>query len=108
MSTKAAILNYLMHNHIGSENAIRAKKLCKYMGLTNKLLRKALNELRAEGQPICSDSNGYFYAANVDEIDHTISHLDDRAKEMDIARKGLEKSKASFAPLDVSGGDPNT
>ena len=96
MTTKTSILDYLTKNHIGAENAILAGRLCSMLGITGRLLRRAITELQEEGYPICSDTNGYFYAVNVEEIDNTITHLTMRAKEMETARDGLLKAKANF------------
>lgn len=98
MTTKTTILDHLTKNHVGAGNAILAGRLCTQMGITGRLLHRAINELRIEGHPICSDTNGYFFAGCVEEIDDTISHLTNRAHEMEIARDGLSKSKDSFVP----------
>ena len=96
MTTKTSIMDYITKNHIGAENAILAGRLCSMLGITGRLLRRAITELQVEGYPICSDTNGYFYAVNEDEIDNTIKHLTTRAQEMETARDGLLKAKANF------------
>lgn len=100
MTNKTAILNHLTQNNVGASNAILAGRLCSQIGITGRLLHRAINELRVEGYPICSDTNGYFYAANSEEIDGTVQHLVSRAQEMLTARDGLEKSKANLMAQD--------
>lgn len=96
MTTKTSILDYVTKNHNGAENAILAGRLCSMLGITGRLLRRAITELQVEGHPICSDTNGYFYAVSVDEIESTVAHLTSRAQEMEAARDGLLKAKDSF------------
>ena len=96
MTTKTAILDYVTKNHVGAENAILAGRLCNMLGITGRLLRRAITELQVEGYPVCSDTNGYFYAVNVEEIDSTIHHLTTRAQEMETARDGLLKAKDNY------------
>ena len=48
--------------------------------------------------PICSDSNGYFYARNKYQMEHTIRQMRSRIKFINDAVCGMEK--ATFAPED--------
>jgi hypothetical protein len=100
MTTKTSILEYITKNHVGAENAILAGRLCSMLGITGRLLRRAITELQVEGYPVCSDTNGYFYAVNEAEIENTIIHLSSRAQEMETARDGLLKAKANFMAAD--------
>lgn len=100
MTNKTAILDYMTKNNMGADNAILAGKLCAVIGVTGRLLHQTINELRVEGYPICSNTNGYFYARCVEELDNTITHLTSRSKDMEVARDGLEKAKANFMAQD--------
>lgn len=96
MPVKEKLNNYLRDYHTGADNALLGYRLCSVFGLTSSLLRRNINELRVEGHPVCSDSNGYFYAACPEEIDITIAHLASRSREMNRAMEGLIRAKAGF------------
>lgn len=99
MTIKKKILAHLKDHHVGADNALLGSRLCSIFGLTSSLLRKSINELRVEGYPVCSDSNGYFYAGCPEEIDVTIAHLASRSREMDHAKNGLRRAKAEFGSV---------
>lgn len=69
---------------IGKPNAIAGSKMCS--GFNNNTdhrmegvkLRKIINHLRNQGEPICSSSKGYFYPANVQEIKDTCISIQQR------------------------------
>jgi len=96
MTVKKKILNYLREHHVGADNALLGKRHGSIFGLTNLLLRKNINGLRVEGYPVCSDSNGYFYAGCPEEIDVSIAHLASRSREMARAKEGLRRAKDDF------------
>ncbi len=96
MTVKMKILSYLKDYHVGADNALLGSRLCSIFGLTNSLLRKNVVELRAEGYPVCSDRNGYFYAKSPEEIDITIAYLEGRIQEMSHATEGIRRAKDDF------------
>ena len=55
-------------------------------------LRRAVNRLRCDGHPICSDATGYFYAARQSEVRATVAQLTGRISKIAAATKGLLKS----------------
>jgi len=101
-TAKDFILEYLKKYSIGAENAASGRKLSSMSGVTPSDIRRVVNELRSEKHPVCSDSNGYFYASSVQEIDMTIAHLASRVKQINKAKDGLYGAKIIF----VSGIDP--
>ena len=96
MTLKQQIHDFLHDYHVGADNAVYSRKLCSVCGVSSPLLRRTINELRVDGTPVCSDSNGYFFAANTREIDITMAHLASRSNEMIKAREGLARAKESF------------
>jgi hypothetical protein len=81
---------WLKDYHTGAEKAISAKHLRAWgRGVE---IRKIVNSLRNSGVPICSDQNGYYYAANQRELQHTINNLRSRATEITKAQEGLCKA----------------
>ena len=96
MTIKEKLMDYLIENHIGAENAVNGGKLSAACGVSNRVLRNAINELRAEEEPICSNSSGYFYASSASEVAVTMAHLASRSREMIKAREGLNRAKSHF------------
>lgn len=80
-------VDWLKEHHSGKFNAIRAKDMKSWGTLPE--IRAIVNLLRNNGVPICSDSNGYYYATNSREIEITMNHLKSRAKEIQKACDGL-------------------
>ena len=96
MPVKQKILEYLLDYHRGAENAIMGRRLCSVFGISFSLLHQAIGELQADGYPVCSSLNGYFYALTPEEVDHTIAHLTSRIQEMGLAKDGLVLARDHF------------
>lgn len=85
MALSTAVLNTLGVAHRGKEHGIHAKHLAGKLGLQGdhgqRLLRKAISELREIGIPIAGcPATGYFVAATADELDEfCIAFLESRA-----------------------------
>lgn len=54
---------------------ITARELSARWGTTPRGVRLIINELRVSGTPICSDNNGYWIPANVDEMAETVRRI---------------------------------
>ena len=73
-----------LKKYIGKSHAITGSKICS--GFNNRTkhrlqgvrLRKIINYLRNQGEPICSSSNGYYYPANKKELQDTCTSLAQR------------------------------
>lgn len=81
----AKVANALRLNHTGKALAISNSQMTKALAnighkVSGAVMRKMINYLRHKGRPICSDSNGYWWAANKDEIKECINSLQDRMK----------------------------
>ena len=90
------VLILLRDNHIGAENAVPSAKVERLFGINGATLRQIVNKLRCNGQPVCSDVNGYFYAKNRDEINTTVMQLLGRTKKITDAAQGLVLSHQIF------------
>ena len=86
------ICEYL-RRYKGEENTVSAKTIEQAFRLDGAEVRRCIHRLRRKGVPICSDTNGYFYAQNQREIDRTIHSMNSRILKMQSARNGLVKSK---------------
>ena len=73
-----------LKKYVGKSNAISGTKICS--GFNNNTdhriqsvrLRKIINHLRNEGEPICSCSKGYFYPSNNQELLDTCISIQQR------------------------------
>jgi len=75
---------YGLKKYIGKSNAIAGSKICSGFNKNTKFrlqgvrLRKIINHLRNQGEPICSSSKGYFYPENRHELQDTITSIAQR------------------------------
>lgn len=90
-------LTYLKKNHKGREKAIQSRSLEKKFQVSNRNIRNIVNSLRCDGQPICSDENGYYYAKNKKEVLKCISQLDSRIDKIAEAKNGLLNALETFS-----------
>jgi len=90
------VLIYLRSQHIGAENAVSSKYIEYFFDISGVEVRQIVNKLRCDGQPVCSNVNGYFYAKNSNEINNTIQQLLGRTKKIADAVQGLVLSHQVF------------
>ena len=103
MDKKTAICEYLRKYHAGRGNAVFSRELERLFILDGRSVRRAINALRQEGHPICSDRCGYYYADNQKEINDTISRLNELVTKVSNSRNGLLRSHiAPTMHVDVS------
>ena len=85
----------LSHFREGRENGIHLQELEKITGLDNRALRKVIEAIRRNGVCVCSDENGYYLPANVDELERYIKRVSKTARStfftLQTARNELEK-----------------
>ena len=86
-----ALCEHLKKYHRGQESAASSKELEAAFHIKGAELRRAVNRLRCDGQPICSNENGYFYAARQSEIRATVAQLTGRISKITAAKNGLLK-----------------
>ena len=75
----------------GKGNALTAARIAKALNLPMKEISKRVKDERRAGQPICSCQNGYYLAANDDEIRDICGRLRHRAGEIFATRRALLK-----------------
>jgi biotin operon repressor len=90
------ILSYLRNRHTGAENFVPIIVIESVFGISGVTVRWIVNKLRCDGQPVCSDANGYFYAKNRNEINSTVTQLLSRTKKINDAARGLVLSHQIF------------
>ena len=90
--TDKALCEHLTQFHGGQESAASSRELEAAFHVKGTELRRAVNRLRCNGSPICSDATGYFYAARPSEIKATVAQLTGRITKISAAAKGLMKS----------------
>jgi len=75
---------------------VSSKTLEEYFGIGGKSLRTIVSFARCEdGFPIGSNNDGYFWAKNIDEINDTINHMEERAFKIQKAANSLKEAFAT-------------
>ena len=69
------LLNYLKVACRGREFCASSTELGRAIGVGRKTVQKIVSRLRRKKIPICSTSNGYFYAKTAQDIIRTIELL---------------------------------
>ena len=100
----ATLLNYLKQYHYGCGRAVSSGVLEAALCTTGREIRAAVNALRSQGEPVCSDENGYYYAASGCEVQHSIRQLDSRMTKMAKAKRGLNTALATHFSTETEGG----
>jgi len=73
-----------LKKYVGKESAISGSKICSGFHNNTRFkmkgarLRKIINHLRNQGEPICSSSKGYFYPSDSKEISDTCISIQQR------------------------------
>lgn len=93
---KNYLLKKLKRYHRGYLRAISSKELEVAFSVSGSQIRKMINALRSDGEPICSDENGYYYADNAKEVHRCINTFRNRINKMDKARQGLVNALENF------------
>lgn len=75
----------------GRANAVKAAYLAKSLNIPVKEISIRVKKERRAGQPICSCQEGYYLAANNDEIKDICGRLRHRAGEIFKTRQALLK-----------------
>ncbi|MFZ3032286.1 MAG: hypothetical protein WA082_04575 [Candidatus Moraniibacteriota bacterium] len=89
----------ILRRHTGVDNAINDKMIRDLVTVADPDKRKfgaglrdVVNSLRQQGEPICSGLVGYWYAADIDELEQNINALDGRALKIMSATKGMRET----------------
>lgn len=90
------LLARLKRYHAGAINAVSSKELEAAFAVSGKKIRDAVNALRQDGEPVCSDKRGYFYAITEEEVNHSVRQLGNRIKQIARAQRGLMTAAAKF------------
>lgn len=92
------LLAYLKRRHIGQTNATPSRALEARFFVCGSTVRRTVLMLRRDGEPICSDRFGYYYAASGPELWDTISRMERRLVGSVQVIKGL-RTAASKSPV---------
>ena len=92
------ILDCLREDHVGKENAVSSRDLERRFGICGRTVRRAVNKLRQDGHPVCSDMAGYYLASSQKEINSTVTRLNEFVTGISNARTGLLQSRAVHDP----------
>ena len=89
-------LVYIKEHHRGKEKAVSSAYLQSRFSISSRTVRKLVNQLRNDGNPICSDENGYYYATDQKELFNSIHQMTSRIKEITKVKNGLVKALKHF------------
>lgn len=89
MDKEQEICKFLREFHKGKERAVFSCELERLFSLTGRSLRRIISSLRQEGYPICSDCKGYYYAQTQEEVNSTVSRLNELVTGVSNSRTGL-------------------
>lgn len=101
VNIEQALCEYLERYHLGEMEPASSKKLEAIFHVKGSELRRIINNLRSQSQPICSNATGYFYASKQEELNATIAQLTSRIRHIARASEGLKKC-TNFGPEQLS------
>lgn len=78
---------------VGNESRITSAEISQRLRISGAEVRKQVNSLRCDGNPIASDSHGYYIATEQSDLDHTIASFNSRIHQMIRAREGLKNAQ---------------
>ena len=96
------LLNYLKVACRGREFCASSTELGRAIGVGKKTVQKIVSRLRRKKIPICSTSNGYFYAKTAQDIIRTIELLQ---RMIDGLQADIQSLKACLAVCFVIDGE---
>ncbi|WP_312906862.1 hypothetical protein [Tissierella praeacuta] len=89
-------LVYIKEYHTGKQKAVSSAYLQNRFCISSRTVRILVNQLRNDGNPICSGDNGYYYATNREELFASIRQMTSRIREISKVRRGLVKALEHF------------
>lgn len=81
----------------GKENAVHLPELCRVLDMAPTAFKKAVKELRQQGEPILSGRAGYWYSEEPEEIRDFVDSLGKQAVSRFASVKTL-KAAANSTP----------
>ena len=87
---------YIKEYHTGKEKAVSSAYLQNRFCISSRTVRRLVNQLRNDGNPICSGDKGYYYAADRKELLASIGQMTSRIREIAKAKRGLVKALEHF------------
>lgn len=85
----AGVLKY------GHKNAIKREELCEKLGVSDRKMRKMVEQARRDGLAICNDQDddGYYIADDPSEYDRQFRRIYDRAMSMMVQLKHFRANR---------------
>lgn len=77
---KLPILSTIKERNINEP--IKMGEIASRYGISDRLVRDVIHELRLEGNPVCGDSKGYFWPKYKNEWDRTAQRLGSYVKRL--------------------------
>lgn len=102
---KDPLLIYLHTSCRGKDNRISGAQLARVQGISISALQGQVRRLRRQGQPIASDTYGYYYAVTAGEVFATIRRHQKLIRALEADIHGLVRSMDTFQAGSGDGGD---
>ena len=81
----------------GKENTVHLSELTRYSGIPDRQIRKIIEFLRRQGIVIISSNNGYYFPADITELEDYVRREEHRARStfftLKAARQLLKKMR---------------
>jgi len=106
-SAAAAIVDRFLRTlkdmHTGRDKAVRSGEIESGLEIPGTTVRAMVSYLRTGDQkegrppePICSDSSGYWYAEDPEDINKTMSHIRERRNQLNRVLSGLYQARENL------------
>jgi len=79
-----------------SSNPIVVEKLSVMTGVSDRVCKKYVQDLRQEGLPIAGDEDGYFWAENPADLDHVINIIKAHIHSRQETIRSLERTRLAM------------
>ena len=84
------VISEYLRSNSSHDHPIKGCDLASHFDITGVKVRKAVNDARCSGIPICASSQGYFYSDSKEQIKKTIESMRGRIISQENAIAGLE------------------
>ncbi len=92
---KAAVLS-ILRQHRGQAEAVTAHELADALGFRDsRQIRRAIRDLRLEGEPIASSPTGkpgYFFPTDPDEAQHCLAVMTNQIREIFVVQRAVGRA----------------
>lgn len=97
---KEQLLTFLKSRCKGKENQVKGIQLQRAFGISSTTLQSWVSQLRQDGELICSDASGYYYAASGWDVCVTMERIQRTITTLQKDNLGLKRGLRSCSVRD--------